>query len=135
VRPELTGKASQAGSLEEILDWSGRVPSVAPCIDFSHQYARTTGGFNRYEEFGGILQSVENRLGRAALERLHIHISGIEYGPKGERRHLPLSETKFRWKDLLRALKDLKVSGWVVCESPEMENDALKLQRAYRRMK
>jgi len=134
VRPELTGKPSQVGSLSEILDFSADVEGVRPCIDFSHQYARTGGAFNDYAAFTSILEEVRGRLGRAALDRLHVHISGIEYGPKGERRHLPLTQSKFRYRELLRALRDLRVSGWVVCESPEMEDDALRLQRAYRRL-
>jgi deoxyribonuclease-4 len=134
IRPELTGKASQLGSLEEILAWSGEIDGVRPCIDFSHQYARHQGAFNGYDDFAGILERVRSRLGPGALERLHVHISGIEYGPKGERRHLPLARSKFRYRELLQALKDARVSGWVVCESPEMEDDALKLQRAYRRL-
>lgn len=134
VRPELTGKPSQVGSLEEILDWSAAVDGVRPCIDFSHQYARTGGAFNRYADFAALLERVEGRLGRAALERLHVHVSGIEYGPSGERRHVPLRESAFRYRELLRALKDCRVSGWVVCESPAMEQDALLLQRSYRRL-
>ncbi len=135
VRTELTGKASQAGSLEELLAWSHGVEGVHPCIDFSHHYARDVGAHNRYEDFAATLTAIQDQLGRAALERLHIHISGIQYGPKGERKHEPLKETAFNWKDLLRALKDMNVSGWVVSESPEMEDDALLLQRTYRRLK
>lgn len=135
VRAELTGKPSQVGSLEEVLDWSATVAGVQPCVDFSHRYARDTGRHNRYEDFAATLQSIESRLGRPALERLHVHISGIQYGPRGERRHEPLRETAFRWKELLRALKDLRVSGWVVCESPCMEDDALLLQRTFRRLR
>lgn len=135
VRAELTGKATQVGALEEVLEWSAAVPGVLPCVDFSHRYARDLGAHNRYEDFAATLQAIEHRLGRAALDRLHIHISGIEYGPKGERRHEPLRETKFRWKELLRALKDLRVGGWVVCESPCMEDDALLLQRTFRRLR
>lgn len=135
VRTELTGKPTQAGSLGEILEWSAAVAGVRPCVDFSHQYARSIGGHNDYPAFGATLEAIRDRLGREALERLHVHISGIEFGPKGERRHQPLAETKFRWKDLLRALKDLRVSGWVVSESPAMEDDALLLQKTYRRMK
>ena len=135
VRAELTGKASQVGSLDEVLAWGVAVPGVLPCVDFSHRYARDLGLHNRYEDFAATLVTIESRLGRAALERLHIHISGIEFGPKGERRHEPLRQTKFRWKELLRALKDLRVSGWVVCESPEMEDDALLLQKTYKRLK
>src|SRR5262245_17206318 len=135
VRAELTGKASQVGSLDEVLAWSAAVPGVLPCIDFSHRYARDLGQHNRYEDFAATLAAIEARLGRPALDRLHIHISGIEFGPKGERRHEPLRQTKFRWRELLRALKDMRVGGWVVCESPNMEDDALILQRAYKRMK
>jgi deoxyribonuclease-4 len=135
VRAELTGKPSQLGSLEEVLDWSARVPGVLPCVDFSHRYARDGGRHNRYEDFAGTLEAIEARLGRAALDRLHVHVSGIQYGPKGERRHEPLRDTRFRWKELLRALKDLRVGGWVVSESPCMEDDALLLQRTYRRLR
>ncbi|MCC6349146.1 MAG: TIM barrel protein [Candidatus Eisenbacteria bacterium] len=135
VRTELTGKASQAGSLDEVLAWSAAVPGVQPCVDFSHQYARGLGKHNHYDDFAATLVSIGERLGRAALERLHVHISGIQYGPKGERRHEPLRETSFRWRELLRALKDLRVSGWVVSESPAMEDDALLLQKTYRRLK
>lgn len=135
VRAELTGKASQVGALEEVLEWSARVPGVLPCVDFSHRYARDIGQHNRYADFATTLTTIEARLGRAALDRLHVHISGIQFGPKGERKHEPLRETKFRWKELLRALKDLHVGGWVVCESPCMEDDALLLQKTYRRLK
>lgn len=135
VRAELTGKPTQVGSLEELLAWSGAVPGVLPCVDFSHHYARDLGKHNGYEDFAATLAAIEKRLGRPALDRLHVHIAGIEYGPRGERRHEPLRRTKFRWRELLRALKDMRVGGWVVCESPEMEDDALRLQQAYRRMK
>ena len=135
IRAELTGKATQVGSLEEVLDWSAAVPGVLPCVDFSHRYARDLGAHNRYEDFAATLAAIGERLGRGALDRLHVHISGIQYGPRGERRHEPLVETKFRWRELLRALKDLRVGGWVVSESPCMEDDALLLQRTYRRMR
>lgn len=135
LRAELTGKPSQVGTLDEVLDWSARVPGVLPCVDFSHRYARDGGRHNRYEDFAATLEAIGRRLGRPALERLHVHVSGIQYGPRGERRHEPLRETRFRWRELLRALKDLRVGGWVVCESPCMEDDALLLQRTYRRLR
>jgi len=135
VRPELTGKPTQVGSLDEILGWSETVPGVRPCVDFAHQYARSGGAFNSYREFGETLERIGGRLGRPALDRLHIHMGGIEYGPRGERRHVPLRASRFRYRELLRALKDCRVSGWVVCESPAMEEDALLLQRTYRRMR
>jgi deoxyribonuclease-4 len=135
VRPELTGRTSQLGTLDEILTWSVEVDGVRPCVDFSHYYARHGGAFNRYEDFVAVLARIRERLGASALSRLHAHISGIEFGPHGERRHLPLKRSRFRYRELLRALKDHAVSGWAVCETPAMEDDALLLQRTYRRLK
>lgn len=135
LRPELTGRASQAGTLEEIVDWSADIAGVAPCIDFSHHYARLGGAANRYEDFRAMLERVRERLGAGALSRVHVHLSGIAYGPAGERSHTPLAGSRFRWREALRALRDAGAGGRVIAESPEIERDALKLQRAYRRMR
>lgn len=135
LRPELTGRASQAGTLEEIVDWSAEIAGVAPCIDFSHHYARHGGAPNRYEDFRAVIEHVRARLGPDAIRRMHVHLSGIVYGPAGERHHLPLAKSRFRWREALRALRDAGAAGRVIGESPEIERDALRLQRAYRRMR
>ena len=82
-----------------------------------------------------MLAAVRSRLGEDALRRVHVHVSGIEFGPAGERRHRPVRESRFRWRELLRALKDAGAAGWVVAETPAQEQDALLLQRTYRRMR
>jgi len=131
LRPELTGKGSQFGDIEELLALSAEVEGVAPCIDFAHYHART-GGFNSYDEFAALLRQVEGRLGRRALEDMHIHLSGIHYGKQGEIKHLNLQESDLNYRELLQALKDLGAEGVVICESPNLEGDALLLQETYR---
>jgi len=130
IRPEVTGNPTAFGTLDEVFGLSAEVEGVAPAIDFPHWYART-GTANSYPEFAAILQALANRLGRQALESMHIHVSGIERGPRGERRHLPLADSDFNYTDLLRALKDFGASGLVICESPIREHDALHLQQVY----
>ena len=130
VRPEIAGKPSQFGNLEEVLDLCAELERVAPCIDFAHWHART-GAFNSYPEFASILQRVKERLGRAALDNMHIHISGIAYGEKGEVKHLNLKESDFQYTELLQALKVYDAQGIVICESPNLEVDALLLQETY----
>jgi len=130
VRPELTGKPSQFGSLEELLQLSTDLDGLAPCIDFSHLHART-GKANSYREFVDVLDQVGEILGRQALDNMHIHISGIAYGKKGELKHLMLPDSDFRYVEFLQALKERKVRGVVICESPVMEDDALLLQQTY----
>ena len=66
------------------------------------------------------------------LFRSHIHLSGIAYGPKGEKNHLLLSETELDYKAVLKALADFNAAGNLICESPVLEDDALILQEVYR---
>jgi deoxyribonuclease-4 len=130
LRPEVTGKKSQFGTLDEVLALSEELEGVAPCIDFAHWHART-GANNSYSEFQGILRMVEARLGRLSLENMHIHVSGIAYNKKGENKHLLLEESDLNYEGLLRALKDKDVRGLIICESPNLEKDALLLQQTY----
>ena len=134
ISPELTGKESQFGSLEELLRLSGEVKNIHPCIDFSHYHARTGGAQNSYPEFCATLERIEKALGRPALENLHMHVSGINYTAKGERNHLILEESDLEYKALLKALKDFKVGGNLVCESPNLEEDAALLKKTYVRL-
>ena len=62
---------------------------------------------------------------------MHIHVSCIDYGDKGERKHLNLKESDFQYAELLKALKDYDAKGIVICESPNLEEDALLLQATY----
>lgn len=130
LRPEISGKSSQFGSPEEILNLCCQLEDLAPCIDFAHCHART-GVDNSYPEFAAILEQIKNKLGDDALKDMHIHISGIAYGQKGERRHLTLKESDFNYTELLRALKAYNTAGLVICESPNLEKDALLLKATY----
>jgi deoxyribonuclease-4 len=134
ISPEVAGKPSQFGTLEEILQLSSEIEGVAPCIDFSHWHART-GKANSYREFLGILDQIEGKLGRRALDNMHIHLSGIAYGNKGEIKHLMLPDSDLHYAELLKALKERKAKGIIICESaPYLEQDALLLQETYREL-
>ncbi|MFC2073185.1 TIM barrel protein [Chloroflexota bacterium] len=130
IRPEVMGKNSQFGTVEEIVNLCAELEGLAPCIDFAHWHART-GAFNSYQEFASILLQIKERLGRVALDDMHIHFSGIKYGGKGEIKHLDLKESDLQYVELLRALRDYEVKGLVICESPNQEGDALLLQATY----
>ena len=131
IRPELTGKPTQFGDLKEIVKLSEELEMVLPTIDFAHAHARNKGECNSTEEWREMLALMEDRLGREALDNMHIHMSGIEYTAKGERRHLPLQESDMKWEDLLRVLKEFKVKGVVISESPNIEDDALLMKKKY----
>jgi deoxyribonuclease IV len=131
LRPELAGKTSQFGNLAEIIRLSKELPGVAPAVDFAHLHA-ATGRYNSYAEFAEVLEWLGEALGRESVDDLHLHVSGIEYRGSGERRHLNLQESDFRYEELLQALADVKAGGLLICESPNIEEDALLLQNVFR---
>ena len=130
LRVETMGKRSQFGSLDEVLSLCRDVDGLQPCLDFSHLHARE-GKVNSYEDFHRVLSKVARKLGPRALKNVHIHIAGIHYGDKGEIKHLDLEEADFRYDVWVEALRDLGVEGTVICESPNLEGDALMLKKLY----
>lgn len=133
VRPEVMGKTSQFGDIDEIIRLCNELERVSICMDFAHWHARI-GRANSYPEFVAVLEQIKNGLGDGAIANMHIHVSGIAYGQKGERRHLDLEESDLNYTELLQALKDYKAGGLVICESPSLEADALLLQESYHRL-
>jgi len=135
LRPETMGKSAMLGSFEDVLAMSREIEGVLPCLDFAHLHARPgDGSMNSQKEWSGLLQAYAESLGQASLRRLHIHLSGIEYGPKGEKNHLELKEADLNLKALFRALHERGCGGRVLCESPIMEEDALKMKRSWSKM-
>jgi deoxyribonuclease-4 len=132
LRPETMGKQAMLGSLDDTLQMSVEIEGVEPCLDFPHLFARTgDGSLNTYESWDQILARYAALLGFESLERLHIHLSGIEYGPKGERKHLPITESDIDLEAILRALKKHGCGGRILCESPILEEDALLIQEKW----
>jgi deoxyribonuclease-4 len=133
VRLEVMGKPSEFGTIDEILNLCTELEGVGIGVDFAHWHARS-GLSNSYPEFVSVLQQIGQRLGDSALSNMHMHVSGIAYGKKGEIKHLNLQESDFKYAELLKALKDYGVKGIVICESPNLEEDALLLQETYSRL-
>lgn len=132
LRPETMGKSAMLGSLEDTLEMSRKIDGVQPCFDVAHLFARPgDGSVNSYDDWIDALDKYRKALGKGALKQLHIHISGIEYGEKGEKEHLPLDESEFDYKFFFKALKDSNCQGRILCESPVLEEDALKCKQTW----
>ncbi len=123
IRPETTGKGTQWGDIDEIIELCKNYKNVLPCVDFAHIHARTNGLFNTYDEFCSIFEKIAKGLGDKALKNFHAHMAGIAYSQKGEKHHLIFEESDFNYKDLLKAFKTFDVKGVIICESPNIEVD------------
>ncbi len=127
---ETMGKQTQFGTLEEVLKISKEF-GIYPTVDPAHLHARYNGKINSTKEWNQMFDTYEEYLGKDSLKSMHMHFSGIAYGLKGEKHHLPLRESDAKWEDFLKVLKKRKIEGSVVCESPLLEKDTLLMQKTF----
>jgi len=130
LRPETSGRKTQFGTVEEVIQLSSELENIMPCIDFAHLHAYA-GSVNAFEDFSRVLEKIKLGLGKAALADMHIHVSGIRFSGKGEREHINLAKSDLNYWELMKALKEYSVGGRLICESPDREADALLLKKSY----
>jgi deoxyribonuclease-4 len=90
--PEIAGKLSAYGSVDQIIRLCQEVDGCIPTIDWAHLYARSQGNINDRQSYLRILTQFEDELGDLFLDNLHFHISGITFTEKGEAAHRPLGQ-------------------------------------------
>jgi len=111
--PEITGKPTQFGSTEELLALM-RDTGCGFTVDFAHLYARNQGRIDY------------NPLMPDLPRAFHAHFSGIDYGPKGEKKHTRLRPAHF--VPLLAALITHGKQTTLICESPKPFEDAVMMR-------
>lgn len=129
--PETMGKQRQIGTIEEVVAMCKIDGIYLPCIDFGHINARELGSLKTTLDYKLRLEYLIGELGYDRVKNFHIHFSKIEYGPKGELRHLTFSDEKFGpdYEPLLIALEDLSLKPHIICESSGTQaEDALKMK-------
>jgi len=108
--PETMGKINVFGSIEQIARLKNET-DCGYCLDFAHVLAR-----DKKVDYSKIKKLFSEK-------KWHCHFSGIEYGEKGERRHL--STEKQAWKELLKNLpKDKDIV--IINESPTLLEDSVQ---------
>jgi deoxyribonuclease-4 len=88
--PEIAGKLSAYGSIDQIIRLCQDVDGCIPTIDWAHIYARSQGEINDKESYLKVMTRFENDLGKLFVNNMHFHISGITFTEKGEAAHRPL---------------------------------------------
>lgn len=136
--PETTGKRSQLGSLDEIIEICRSFPHFAPTIDFAHVHARGRGCVKGADEYHRILSKLEDELGAMVKnpETLHCHFTRIEYTDAGERKHHVLQEMEYGppLEPLLEVLVDGGWNATIICETPFLEKDALLMKAVHEKI-
>ncbi|TFH07021.1 MAG: hypothetical protein E4H14_09480 [Candidatus Thorarchaeota archaeon] len=124
--PEIAGKLSMFGSVEQIIKLCQDVDGCIPTIDWAHLYARSQGGVNDKDSYLKIIGQFENELGDLFLDNMHFHISAIAYTEKGEASHKPFGgEWGPDLYPLMEIVHEVGYKPTFICESPNPLQGAL----------
>lgn len=116
--PETTGKGTQFGDLDELLSLM-KETGCSICVDFAHLKARYNGKI----DFGKVLDKIKKNV----HGEIHAHYSGIDYGLKGEKKHL-LTDMK-EFEVIAKEIIKRKMDFFIVNESPDPLGDCLKMKK------
>jgi deoxyribonuclease-4 len=132
---ETMGRYRAVGNYREICDICAVSDRVFPTIDFGHINCLLQGELQKNPaKFGEIMDYCTEKLGRAKMQNVHIHFSGIKFGPRGELAHTVIDDPKFGipFAPLARYIKQHKLTPTIICESAGiMAQDAVKLKKVF----
>ncbi|NPA69590.1 MAG: TIM barrel protein [Crenarchaeota archaeon] len=125
---ETMAKDSQFGTLDEVIKLCNEFTNyVVPCIDWAHIYVRYRGNL----PFREVLHKIRESL--PWLDFLHCHYTSVN---DFEDYHVPVGKGPPDFKEVIDALKECNYFKRViiVCESPLLERDAVKLLKIVREL-
>lgn len=133
--PETMGKHGQVGTVEEVAQMCALDERIIPTLDFGHINAFTLGGLKTEQDFENVFMTLKKYMGER-YKKVHIHFSKIEYGAKGEIRHLKFDEDDKNYGPdfelLAKVLKKLDIDATVICESRGSQTkDAVKMKEIF----
>lgn len=128
---ETTGKQSQWGTLDEIIELCKKNKGCTVALDPAHIYARQGGKIDYKEIF--------DKLEVLKLGHLHCHFSGINYSVTGigrgnERSHLPLKQAGPPFEEFAKEILKRKIDATIISESPVLEQDSLVMKKIFEKL-
>ena len=119
---------------QEILEICSLNPHLIPTFDFGHINALTQGGLKSCDDYLKIFSQSIELIGFDKTSNCHIHFSKIQYGEKGEIRHLNFDDNIYGpdFEHLAEALIKLNLHPRILSESAgHMAEDALEMKTIY----
>jgi deoxyribonuclease-4 len=129
--PETMGRKFQVGNIDEIMTICQEVEGTQLVVDWGHLHARDLGAFKKVDDIRAIAEKIELTLGSDTLKNMHCHFSKIEFTSQGERKHHILDEPRYgpEFELLANVLIDFKMHPTIICETPILDIDALKMKK------
>ncbi|WP_338604073.1 deoxyribonuclease IV [Sulfolobus tengchongensis] len=120
---ETMAKETAFGTLDEVISISKELNGVIPYIDWAHTFARQGGKI----DYGEIIDRLISELG---LTHINSHFESLVFrNGKYVDEHVPIDANAPPFEPLAKELlKRDNLSITLICESPELERDALKMK-------
>ena len=137
VCPETMGKSAQIGTVEEVIDLCKLGENVYPCIDFGHVNALYGGILKNQDDFQSIIDKLFDGLGEVKTKNMHVHFSKIQYGPKGEIKHLTFEDQMYgpEFDAFAEVIVKNNLTPHILSESAGTQSDdALKMKQIWQSM-
>ncbi|MBR1890223.1 MAG: TIM barrel protein [Clostridia bacterium] len=117
--PETMGKMMQIGTYKEVIDFCTVSEKLIPTFDFGHINSLTQGALKTSDDFQKIFDYCFEKLGEERTKKAQIHFSKIQYGPKGEIKHLTFDDDIYGpdFEPLSEVLVKNDMSCHIICES------------------
>lgn len=117
--PETMGKGGQIGTVEEVVELCNLAPNVYPCVDFGHINALWGGALKTAADFEDVVKRFLDGIGEEKTRNMQVHFSKIQYGAKGEIRHLTFSDEIYgpRFEPLAEVIVKYGLTPHILSES------------------
>lgn len=135
--PETMGKTMQIGTYNEVIELCMLNKHLVPTFDFGHINALEQGSLKTKDDYKRVLDYSLDKLGYDKTNNAHIHFSKIQYGIKGEIKHLNYDDEIYGpdFDKLAEILVEYNLSPRVICESMSMmPHDALIMKKIYKKI-
>lgn len=132
--PETMGKSMQLGSYQEIAELCNIDDMIIPTIDFGHINSFEQGWLSNSQAFEELIKYYIDNIGFEKTKIMHVHFSKIEYGQKGEIKHLTFDDKTYgpHFENLAPVLKKYNLEPVIICESRDTQaQDAIKMKEIY----
>lgn len=137
--PETMGKHGQCGTVAEVAEMCALDERLIPTLDFGHINSFNGGSLKTEADYKAVFDTLKEYMGNR-FNNVHIHFSKIEYGAKGEIRHLTFDTDPNGYgpdfAPLAKVLKQLNINANVISESSGKQTaDSVTMLKLYNSVK
>jgi len=128
---ETTGKISELGSLEDVIELTKRTNKTEPILNFAHIHARGAGALRTESDFRHVMDTVKLNIGQHWSQNSYLMFSGVTYGPSGLKDYVPFHKSDLKLNYLIKTIMSFGMKGTLIFEDPIREEAILQILKEF----